>query len=327
MKGLVNHHTGEAASEYGTNPMPSLRSHIFRLFVRFAIAPRFRKAGESVDALRNVLERLASYQKIPSGIDVQLTTVGDVAGEWVAPPDAADDRLVLFLHGGACIMGSPATHRELAARIAMACAARVLTIDYRIAPEHPFPAALDDAMRAYRGLIEGGISPTHIAIGGDSSGGGLTLQTLLALRDTASPLPGAAFFLSPQTDWIHFDGESFTTRARKDPLLTPSMCRFTSSCYVGSNDPSTPLLSPARMDLRDLPPMLIHAGDCEILLSDAMRLAERARESGVNVTFKVWKGMWHGFHASAAIVPEARQALSELGTFVREHLTQEQRNR
>jgi monoterpene epsilon-lactone hydrolase len=301
--------------------MPSMRSHIFRLFMRFAIAPRFRKAGESVDALRNALDRLARYQKIPSGIDVQPVMAGDVAGEWVAAPDAAEDRVVLFLHGGACIAGSPTTHRELAARIAMTCAARVLVIDYRLAPEHLFPAALDDAMTAYRWLLNEGNSPTHIAIGGDSSGGGLTLQTLISLRDTASPLPGAAFFLSPQTDWIHFDGESFTTQARKDPLLTPTMCRFSASCYVGPADPSTPLLSPARMDLHDLPPMLIHAGDREILLSDAMRLAERARESGVNVTFKVWKGMWHGFHASAAIVPEARQAISELGTFVREQLT------
>lgn len=301
--------------------MPSLRSHIFRLFMRFAIAPRFRKAGESVDALRSALERLSKYQKVPSGVEVHPATVGDVAGEWITAPDVAEDQVVLFLHGGACIAGSPATHRELAARIAMACAARVLVIDYRLAPEHPFPAALDDAMTAYRWLLKEGISPTHIAIGGDSSGGGLTLQTLISLRDAASPLPGAAFFLSPQTDWTHFDGESFTTRARKDPLLTPSMCRFTASCYVGPADPSTPLLSPARMDLSDLPPMLIHAGDREILLSDAMRLAKRARESGVKVTFKVWKGMWHGFHASASVVPEARQALRELGTFVREHLT------
>jgi monoterpene epsilon-lactone hydrolase len=300
--------------------MPSLRSHLLRLLIRFAVAPRFRRAGESVEALRNVLERLARHQKIPSGIDVQPTTVGDVAGEWVAATDAAHDRVVLFLHGGACIMGSPATHRELAARIAMACAARVLVIDYRLAPEHPFPAALDDALSAYRYLINEGISPMHIAVGGDSSGGGLTLQTLIALRDAADPLPRAAFFLSPQTDWVHFDGESYTTRARQDPLLTPGMCRFTASCYVGSNDPSTPLLSPARMDLRDLSPMLIHAGDREILLSDAMRLAERAKEAGVKVDFKVWKGMWHGFHASAAIAPEARQAISDLGTFIRRHL-------
>ncbi|UCD75925.1 MAG: alpha/beta hydrolase [Phycisphaerales bacterium] len=301
--------------------MPSLRSHIFRLFLRFAIAPRFRKAGESVAELRKVFAKLAKYQKIPSGIDVQSTTVGVVAGEWVAGPDAAEDRVVLFLHGGACIMGSPATHRELASHVALAGAARVLVIDYRLAPEHPFPAAVEDAMKAYRSLMEEGLSSNHIVIGGDSSGGGLTLQTLISLRDAGTPLPRAAFFLSPQTDWIRFDGESFKTRARKDPLMTLSTCRFTASCYVGQNDPSTPLLSPAHMNLSGLPPMLIHAGDREILLSDATRLADGAHEAGVNVTFKVWDGLWHGFHASASVVPEARRAISELGMFVREHLT------
>jgi acetyl esterase/lipase len=267
------------------------------------------------------MEELAKYQKIPSGIDVRPTTVGNVAGEWVAAPDAAEDRVILFLHGGACIMGSPSTHRELAARIAMACAARALVIDYRLAPEHPFPAAVEDAVRAYRWLVEEGLSPEHMVIGGDSSGGGLTLQTLISLRDAASPLPRAAFFLSPQTDWVRFDGESFRTRPRMDPLLTPGMCRFTASCYVGHNDPSTPLLSPAHVDLCKLPPMLIHVGDREILLSDARRLADGAREAGVDVTFKVWEGLWHVFHSSASIVPEARRAISELGMFVQEHLS------
>jgi acetyl esterase/lipase len=300
--------------------MPSLRSHVFRSLLRLVIAPRFRRAGESVEEFRRAIEGLAKYQKIPSGIDVRPTTVGAVAGEWIAGPNAAEDRVVLFLHGGACIMGSPATHRELAARIAMACAARVLVIDYRLAPEHPFPAAVEDAVRAYRCLVEEGVPPEHMVIGGDSSGGGLTLQTLISLRDAASPLPRAAFFLSPQTDWVRFDGESFRTRASMDPLLTLGMCKFTASCYVGHNDLSTPLLSPANVDLWDLPPMLIHAGDREILLSDARRLAEGAREAGVDVTFKVWRGLWHAFHSSASVVPEARRAISELGMFVQEHL-------
>jgi acetyl esterase/lipase len=267
------------------------------------------------------MDGLARYQKIPPGVDVRPATTGGVAGEWVAASNAAPDRVVLYLHGGACIMGSPATHRELAARVSMACGARVLAVDYRLAPEHPFPAAMEDAVEAYRGLVEEGLSADRVVMGGDSSGGGLALQALISLRDAAVPSPRAAFFLSPQTDWVRFDGESLRTRARTDPLQTPDMCRFTASLYVGRNDPDTPLLSPVNADLRNLPPMLVHAGDRDILLSDAKRLAEAAGEAGGDVTLKVWEGLWHVFHASAGLVPEARQAMGELGMFVQEHLS------
>ena len=151
--------------------MASLRSHVFRLFLKWFIARRFRRAGESVEELRRAVEGLARYQRVPPGVDVRPATAGGVAGEWVASPRAAEDRAVLFLHGGACIMGSPATYRELAARIALACGARVIAINYRLAPEHPFPAAVDDAVTAYQGLVEQGLSPAGMVIGGDSSGG------------------------------------------------------------------------------------------------------------------------------------------------------------
>ncbi len=300
--------------------MPSLQSHLVRLALRYVVAPRFRRAGESVEELREVVARLAKYQKIPAGIDAQPTTLRGMAGEWVQAPEAPDDRIVLFLHGGAGVAGSPTTHRELAARVALAGSARVFVLDYRLAPEHPFPAAVDDAMQAYLALADLGFPPERVAMGGDSSGGGLALQTLISLRDGGYHLPRAAFFLSPQTDWVHFDGESFKTCARKDPLLTERLCRFTASCYAGPGDRSDPRLSPTHMDLSGLPPMLIHAGDCEILLSDAVRLAEVVRGAGVSVTFRVWKGMWHGFHASAGVVPEAREAIRELGVFLRKHL-------
>jgi acetyl esterase/lipase len=213
-----------------------------------------------------------------------------------------------------------ATHRELAARISGACGARALVIDYRLAPEHPFPAAVEDAVAAYRWLLEAGHDPARMAIGGDSSGGGLALQALMTLRDAGVALPRAAFFLSPQTDWIRFDGESLRTRARADPMLAPETCRFTASLYVGANDPDTPLLSPVNADLLGLPPCLIHAADRDILLSDATRLAARAGAAGVDVTLEAWDGLWHVFHTSARMVPEARRAIAEVGRFVQERL-------
>ena len=213
-------------------------------------------------------------------------------------------------------MCSPATHRELGARLSAAAKATVLVLDYRLAPEHPFPAAMRDAVSAYRWLLDTGYVERELVIGGDSAGGGLALQTLITLRDEEIPLPAAAFFLSPVTDWVHFDGESYSTRASVDPLNTLEMSRFTASQYVGDNDPQTPLLSPAGIDLAGLPPLLIHVGDHEVLLSDSVRLAERAHACAVDVEIEIWPGMWHVFQASARFVPEARQSIDEIGEFV-----------
>jgi len=213
-------------------------------------------------------------------------------------------------------MGSPATHREFAARLSAISKASVLVIDYRLAPEHPFPAAMQDAISAYRWLLDQGYREKQLMIGGDSAGGGLALQTLLTLRDKGGSLPSGAFFLSPVVDWVRFDGQSYQTRANCDPLNTPEMCRFSAGRYVGDNDPETPLLYPLDMDLSGLPPLCIHVGDCEILLSDSLRLAERARAANVAVELKVWLSMWHIFQFSARFVPEARQSLAEIGRFV-----------
>ena len=149
-----------------------------------------------------------------------------------------------------------------------------------------------------------------------SSEGGLTLQTLIALRDAGSTLPSAAFFLSPVTDWVRFDGESFSTRARSDPWITLDMCKFTAAHYVGSSDPATPLLYPTDMDLSGLPPLCIHVGEDEVLLSDSVRLSERARACHVQVEFVIWPSLWHVFQTMASFVPEAQQSLNEIGRFV-----------
>jgi acetyl esterase/lipase len=284
--------------------------------VKYVIAPPYKRAGMSIFKWRKLMQPYIKFQKIPAGTEVQPTSVNGIAAEWVRAPSARTDCAILYLHGGACVMGSPVTHRELAARLSAAARARVLVLDYRLAPEHPFPAAMQDAMSAYRWLLDQGYTDKRIAIGGDSAGGGLTLQALIALREEGGTFPAAAIFLSPVTDWAHFDGESFSTRARSDPWITLDMCKFTAALYVGSNDPATPLLYPTDMNLAGLPPLCIHVGDDEVLLSDSVRLAERARACHVQVELVIWPRLWHDFQFMASFVPEAQQSLDEIGRFV-----------
>lgn len=302
--------------------MPSIRSRVFRLIMKRVIAPRFRKAGHSVEELRNVAAALSERQRLPAGVDVQPEGIGsNIQGEWITPIDAGLDRAVLYLHGGGLVMGSPRTHRELAARIAIACGCRVLVIDYRLAPEFPFPSAVDDTVESYQWLLDTGVRAEHIAIGGDSAGGSLALQSVMALRDLALPLPCSVFLMSPQVDWLQFDGESYSSRAASDPWVTEEMCRFFAGLYIGGSTADQRSLSLSTMNLSDLPPMLIQAGDCEVLLSDATRLAQLARHAGVAVRLEVWPGMWHAFQASAGVVPEARQAIVGVGSFVEAHFS------
>lgn len=296
--------------------MASLQSFLLRLAIKHIVGPKFKRAAGSVSALRKLDGFIIKNQRTPKGTEVSPVSAGGIAAEWVRAPAASEERAVLYLHGGAFVMCSPATHRELAARLSAATQAAVLVPDYRLAPEHPFPAAMHDVVTAYRWLLDQDHTPGHLVIGGDSAGAGLALQTLVALRDEGTPLPAAAFFLSPVTDWVHFDGESYATRRNADPLNTPEMCRFTASCYVGRNDPKTPLLAPARGDLSGLPPLCVHVGDDEILLSDSTRFVERARACDVDVEFRIWPNMWHVFQTSARFVPEARQSMNEIGQFV-----------
>lgn len=299
--------------------MPSYRARLFRLVLKYSIGRRLRAGVRSTDAWRELDDVTARMQHPPGGTRVAPVTVHGLPAEWVHGPGAASDAAILYLHGGAFVMGSPATHRELAARISRAARAGVLSLGYRLAPDFPFPAALEDVKTTYRWLLQRGYPPTRVVIGGDSSGGGLALQTLLALREENVPPPCAAFFMSPVTDWVALDGESFTTRAGLDPVVSLEQCRHTAALYVGSRA-TDPLLRPAEMDLTGLPPLWIHVGDHEVLLSDAERFADRAVRAGVDVDFRAWPGMWHVFQAAARWVPEARQSLDALGSFLRRHV-------
>lgn len=300
--------------------MPSHRACLFRILLKYSVGRRFRRAETSIAEWRKLDDLILRNQRLPKGTRISPATVGERSAEWVHGRGAAPDAAILYLHGGGFIMGSPATHRELAARVSTAGRASVLSLGYRLAPEFPFPAALDDAKTAYRWLLGEGYAPERLVIGGDSSGAGLALQTLLSLRDEGAPSPCAGFFMSPVTDWVVPGGESFTTRAALDPLVTPAQCRHTSSLYVGGCADSSPLLRPAEMDLAGLPPLWVQVGDHEILLSDSERLAYRAAEAGVEVDFKVWLGMWHVFQTAARYVPESRQSIEELALFLRAKL-------
>lgn len=233
----------------------------------------------------------------------------------VAAQSARDDRLILYFHGGGYATGSIATHRDLACRLSAVSGVRVLLVDYRLAPEHPFPAAVADGTAVYHYVLQNGFTPEQIILGGDSAGGGLALALLLALRDGGQALPAAAFALSPWVD-LALTGESLHSNAANDPVLTMAQLQEFAGWYLGNTDPHTPLASPLYADLKGLPPLLIQVGTAEILLDDARRLAAQAEAAGVPVTLDEWPEMIHGWQGFAAFLPEAFEALERMGTFV-----------
>jgi epsilon-lactone hydrolase len=274
------------------------------------------KEAKNVAEMRaNFAEAMSAFRAAP---DVTSTPVdaGGVPAEWIAPPGAAEGRVLLYLHGGGYVVCSVNTHRDLMARLARAAGGRALGIDYRLAPEHPFPAAVEDATAAYRWLVSRGTDPARIAIAGDSAGGGLTLATLVALRDAGDPLPAAAACLSP---WVDLEGvgASMTAKATVDPFVHKEMIQFMAQQYLGDRDPRTPLAAPLYADLRGLPPLLIQVGTAEVLLDDGTRIAERARAAGVEVSLDVWDDMIHVWQLFAPILPEGQQAIERIGAFIR----------
>jgi acetyl esterase/lipase len=255
----------------------------------------------------------------PAGTIVDLVDAGGVPAEWVVAAGAGGDRVLLYLHGGAYQIGSPATLRYMIAQLSAAAKARVLSVDYRLAPEHPFPAAVDDAVAAYRWLLAKGTDPAVIAFAGDSAGGGLALGTLVALRDAREPLPAVAVVMSPWTD-LALTGESLQTRAAVDVMIKPAGMAETAATYLAGQDPRHPYASPLYADLRGLPPVLIHVGDAEVILDDSTRFAARARDHGVDVTLVIWDEMPHVWHAFAGLLPEADQAIERIGSWLAERM-------
>jgi epsilon-lactone hydrolase len=271
-------------------------------------------------------ERRAQYERAekvfptPPEVKVERVTAPVAPAEWLRPPSAAPGRVVLYLHGGGYVIGSPRSHRHLAAAIATAARSSALLLEYRCAPEAPFPAAVDDAMAAYRWLLDQGVSAGGIVIAGDSAGGGLTVATLLALREAGLPLPAAGVCISPWVD-LTCSGASYASKAATDPIVKRAGVDEMARAYVGAADRRTPLASPLFADLRGLPPLLIHVGSEEVLLDDSVQLAERAKAAGVDTTLEVWDQMIHVWHWFLPLLDEAEQAVAAIGQFAGAHMT------
>ena len=272
-----------------------------------------------------IAEQRAQYDKAervfatPPDVKVERVDAPERPAEWLLPPGVRADAAVLYLHGGGYVIGSPRSHRHLAAAIARAAGSPALLLDYRLAPEHPFPAALEDAVAAYEWLLARGIAPERIIVGGDSAGGGLTVATLLALRDRGLPRPAGGVCISPWVD-LTCSGGSYATKAAADPIVLRQSVTMMAQAYAGGGDYKAPLVSPLFADLRRLPPLLIQVGSDEVLLDDALGLGERARAAGVEVRVEEWPAMVHVWHWFLGMLDEAERAVGVIGEFVRARL-------
>jgi epsilon-lactone hydrolase len=268
-----------------------------------------------VPALRAAFNALMAYVPVAGDVDQKPTTIGGVSAVEVTIHGTDATNVILYFHGGVYVIGSAATSVPLVSDLARRTGAKAVTLDYRLAPEHPYPAAVEDAQAAYVGLLEQGIDPGQIALAGDSAGGGLAVATLLALRDAGTPLPSCAYLMSPYAD-LTMSGETFLEKQALDPILTPVGVRLRVPDYVAGADASDPLISPIFGDLRGLPPLLIQAGSHEILLSDALRLAARAAIADVPITLEITPGVPHVFQGYAAMLEEGDAALNRAAAFL-----------
>jgi acetyl esterase/lipase len=287
-----------------------------------AVAPLFGDPEDDgpidVAALRENIDMLAGSLALPEAIRREARDLGGVPTD-VFTPDDARPGAVLYLHGGGYVIGSRVSHGGIAGNLAAAARRRTALPDYRLGPEHPFPAAVDDAIAAYRALLEDHPA-RQLAVAGDSAGGGLTLATLLALRDRGIDLPATAVCLSPWTD-LRCTTKSMRTRADVDPICRSGKLRHMADLYLGGADPATPLASPALADFTGLPPLLLQVGDAEVLLDDSIAVERRARAAGVDVELEVWDDMVHVFQAFVGLLPDAQRAMDRIGAHLDRHLS------
>ena len=307
--------------------MPSLKSKIViglirnRHLFKLQLKPEVVDADFDVKKFRDGVDQAsARMNKIPADVTVEGLQIGPMYAEWIIPAGARPDQVVMYIHGGGFISGTCHTHRMHVIKIARRCGTKMLLFDYRLAPEHPFPAAVEDCLTAYAWLLQEGYDPANIMMMGESAGGTLTLSTLIALRDQGIELPKAAISISPVTD-LTCQADSFRANAKKDIAPMNSWTVWT-NFYIAGNDPHHPWLSPLMADLTGLPPIMIQVGTHEIHLDDARNFATKAQQSGVEVTLRIWGGMVHAFPLLAPLFAEAQQAMDEIGTYVKDHLQQ-----
>jgi len=300
--------------------MPSLRSKICRILTKRMIGSAF-DPNLTMSEIRIHMEKATKMAFLPAKTKVEKITINDIPSEWISGKNANEENVILYLHGGGYNTGSPSTHREFAAHVSNASHAKILLPDYRLAPENPFPAALEDALASYKWLLDNGYSNEKIAIAGESAGGGLTLATCLSVRDSGDPLPSSITCISPWTD-LEMTGESVKTLEEIDPMLNLASIQIMASNYIDTNDSRSPFISPIHADFKDFPPMLIHVGSDEMLLDDSKRVSDKAKQDDINVTLRVYDNMWHFFHVFYRLMPEAKAATKEIGDFIQKHYTQ-----
>ncbi|MCP4121926.1 MAG: alpha/beta hydrolase [Bacteroidetes bacterium] len=294
--------------------MSSLQSSVVNLIARTIRSSFFIHKAETTTQ-RKSFERVANLAKFPRFVKFEVTSLGGLEAKWFYPKKNNNDRVVLYFHGGGYCVGSIKTHKALIARIARACKCPAVGINYRLAPEHPYPAALEDSYSAYKALIE--LGHRNIYLAGDSAGGGLALALCMRLRDENIQLPKASLLISPWVD-LKMVGESIQTKSNMDPLIDPAVLYSFAEKYAGTEGLDNPYISPIYGDLSGLPPFLIQVGSNEVLLDDATRLAKKLKKAGCNVELEIWNKMFHVWHYLGGIIPEASQAIRQLGQYVKD---------
>lgn len=274
---------------------------------------RFSQAHMPLPLARRLIRLGIPRARLADGVRREAVSADGVPCQWLIPQGSPGDQALLYLHGGGFVYPLTPPHLEMVAYLAQKAGLRALLVDYRVAPDHPFPAPLDDCLTAYRWLLKQGIPAQRIVIAGDSAGGNLTLTTLMKLRDGREPLPAAAACLSPVAD---LSGNGREMSGMNDPLLHPRAIRFYNESYVGPGNPANPLISPVFGDWRGLPPLLVHAGEDEVLCGDAVRVEELARAAGVDARLEIYPRMWHVWQLNLAL-PQARQSLDDIARFLR----------
>jgi monoterpene epsilon-lactone hydrolase len=290
----------------------SLRSRFWRTVLR----KLFKNQNLSIAEHRaNGLKNSKRMGGAPKTVKIQRFDIGGIQAEWLTPLDANHEQVILCFHGGGYVTGSIETYRMMCGLLANYTGVKVLIPNYGLAPENPFPAALDDALKIYRWLLEQGYSSANIIVAGDSAGGGLSLAAVLALRDKNESLPAAVVCLSPWVD-LTLKNETHTTKAEAEAVLRTDVLREWALCYTDETNLDNPLVSSVYADFHGFPPLLIQVGSDEILLGDSILLAEKAKAAGVQVELKIWDGMFHVWHALGDLIPESKMAFEEIGQFV-----------
>lgn len=301
--------------------MASIKHNILKYALNVVSAPMLIKLPP-VNHLRSILETTTMFATLPWGVTFEMHDFGDFRAECLNTIGSTADKVILYLHGGGYLIGSPKTHRALAGNIAKGTKLNALVIDYRKAPEHPFPAALDDAVNAYKFLINNKkYPPENIVLAGDSSGGGLTVALQYYLRDHKLPLPRASVLLSPYLD-LKQKGKSIHKNAKNDRFLDVFEMRKWARLYAPEQDLDNPLISPLYGDPTGLPPMLIQASESEVLFDDARRMVDKAKKAGVRVTFQTWKGLVHWWHLFGTL-PEAKEAINHIIAYINRHFEED----